>query len=90
MGRQKGDGRGRLGGRQKGTPNKSRAPLGEWILGVVDRNRSKFEKDLAMMTAQERLKILANLIAVAARNGGGVTAENKADKEMEEGENAVR
>ena len=69
MGRLKNDGRGRLGGRTKGTANKPLAPLNEWVLGMVNRNRSRFEKDVETLTPQDRAKVFANLIAVSAQVG---------------------
>ena len=45
MTRQKNDGRGRLGGRQKGTPNKVTATLREWVADLLDRNRERIEED---------------------------------------------
>lgn len=74
MGRHKNDGLGRLGGRQKGTTNKPPVPLNEWVLGMVNRNRSRFEKDVETLTPQERAKVFANLIAVSAQ---ATTAEAK-------------
>ena len=67
MGRLKNDGRGRLGGRTKGTANKPLAPLNDWVLGMVNRNRSRFEKDVETLTPQERAKVFANLIAISAQ-----------------------
>lgn len=67
MPRLKNDGRGRMGGRAKGTPNKPLEPLNEWVLGMVNRNRSRFEKDVETLTPQERAKVFANLIAVSAQ-----------------------
>ena len=67
MGRLKNDGRGRLGGRSKGTTNKPPVPLNEWVLSMVNKNRSRFEKDLETLTPQERAKVFANLIAVSAQ-----------------------
>lgn len=75
MGRHKNDGLGRLGGRVKGTPNKPLAPLNEWVLGMVNRNRARFEKDLETLTPQERAKVFANLIAVSAQGTQAPTAE---------------
>lgn len=81
MPRLKNDGRGRLGGRVKGTPNKQPAPLNEWVLGMVNRNRARFEKDVETLTPQERAKVFANLIAATAQGAqqpptaGGVAAE---------------
>ncbi len=62
MSRQANDGRGRLGGRAKGTPNKSPEPLDKWLRGLVDRNRSKFESDLKECSPQERAAILSRII----------------------------
>ena len=67
MARLKNDGRGRLGGRVKGTPNKPPVPLNEWVLGMVNRNRARFEKDVETLTPQERAKVFANLIAATAQ-----------------------
>lgn len=67
MGRLKNDGRGRLGGRTKGTANKPLAPLNEWVLTMVNRNRARFEKDVETLTPQERAKVFANLIAISAQ-----------------------
>ena len=75
MGRQKNDGRGRLGGRQKGTPNKPQIPLSEWVLKMVNGNRSRFEKDLETLTPQDRAKVMANLIAVSASAAAQEVAE---------------
>lgn len=73
MGRLKNDGRGRLGGRTKGTTNKPLAPLNEWVLGMVNRNRSRFEKDLETLTPQERAKVFSNLIAISAQGAQAPT-----------------
>lgn len=63
MGRTKNDGRGRIGGRAKGTPNKPIEPLNEWAAGVINRNRARFEKDLDEMEPAQRAGVLATLIA---------------------------
>lgn len=67
MGRTKNDGRGRIGGRAKGTPNKPIEPLNEWAAGVINRNRARFEKDLDEMEPAQRAGVLATLIAGTAR-----------------------
>ena len=63
MGRTKNDGRGRIGGRAKGTPNKPLEPLTEWAAGVINRNRARFEADLDAMEPAQRAGVLATLIA---------------------------
>ena len=62
MGRMKNDGRGRIGGRAKGTPNRPAEPLKSWITGVINRNRARFEADLEAMQPAERAGVLAALI----------------------------
>lgn len=61
MGRKANDGRGRLGGRKKGTPNKSTSDLKNWLSGVLNDNRNQFEKDLKDLLPEERIKVLSGL-----------------------------
>lgn len=75
MGRQTNDGRGRMGGRVKGTKNKQLETLNEWITGVIDRNRKRFEKDLEEMEPAQRAGVLATLIAAAPQQVGTSTPE---------------
>lgn len=60
MARQANDGRGRMGGRAKGTGNK---PLNEWVSGFIKRNRAQFENDFKTLSPQERAAVMATLIA---------------------------
>lgn len=60
--RKKNDGRGRLGGRQKGTPNKVTASMREWIAKVLDDNKERFVSDLLSLNPKDRLTILTRLI----------------------------
>lgn len=62
MARQKNDGRGRLGGRAKGTPNKANSNLKAWIQALIDKNREQVERDLEAIDPAERLKIITSLI----------------------------
>lgn len=66
MGRTKNDGKGRLGGRTKGTPNKPAAPLTVWALNVVNKNRAQLEKDLPGLSPDVRAGVLASLATIAA------------------------
>lgn len=63
MGRKANDGRGRIGGRAKGTKNKPTEPVGEWVAGLINRRRAQFERDLDALTPQERADVLGRLIA---------------------------
>lgn len=69
MGRMKNDGRGRIGGRAKGTPNRPAEPLSSWITGVINRNRARFEADLEAMQPAERAGVLAALIVNQTAGG---------------------
>jgi len=58
MARQKNDGKGRIGGRQSGTPNKVTASVKEWLSTLIDKNRKQIEKDIKQLESKERLQIL--------------------------------
>ena len=73
MGRLTNDGRGRIGGRAKGTKNKPRKALADWAASLIDRRRAQFEKDLDTLTPQERVSVLGPIIAAAV--GGGSAAQ---------------
>lgn len=62
MSRQKNDGRGRLGGRTKGTPNKVSITLKEFIANLIDDNRAQIIQDLKILDAKERLQMLERLM----------------------------
>lgn len=65
MGRLPNDGRGRLGGRAKGTPNKPKEPLDEWLARIIDKNRRQLEADLDEVTPTERALILSQLVSTS-------------------------
>lgn len=62
MARQKNDGRGRLGGRAAGTPNKVSGTLKEWLTSLIDKNRAQIEKDLQDLEPKERLQMIEKLM----------------------------
>ena len=66
MPRKANDGRGRLGGRSKGTQNKTQVSVTEWIGSLIRRRRKQYEKDLDSLTPFERAKILTDLIRCTA------------------------
>lgn len=64
MGRQKNDGRGRLGGRAKGTPNKATATIRDWLEGLLAGKMADVEADIkALKTPYERLKMFERLLS---------------------------
>ena len=63
MGRQVGDGKGRLGGRAKGTPNRVTQTLKEFVRSLIDDNREQFRADMQALEPRERLSIMEKLLA---------------------------
>lgn len=61
-GRKKDDGRGRLGGRTAGTPNKVTGTVKEWIASLIHKNREQMELDLAQLEPKDRLLIFERLM----------------------------
>lgn len=62
MARKKNDGRGRMGGRQKGTPNKVTSTLKDWLEALINDNRKQITEDLKIISPAQRLKILERLL----------------------------
>lgn len=62
MARQKNDGRGRLGGRAAGTPNKVTGTLKNWITDLINCNRLQIEKDLKRLDPKDRLMFLEKMM----------------------------
>ena len=63
MGRKPNDGRGRLGGRAKGTKNKPATPVTEWVGNLLNKYRADFEHAL---TTEQAPQIYATLTLAAA------------------------
>lgn len=80
MTRQTNDGRGRLGGRQKGTPNKVTANAKEWLSKLIDKNRRQMERDLKALEPKERLQILERLMQYVVPKQQAVSAKIDFDK----------
>lgn len=62
MARQKNDGKGRMGGRQKGTPNKVTASVKDWLSELIDKNRGQIEADIKGLEPKDRLQVLEKLM----------------------------
>lgn len=63
MARQKNDGKGRMGGRQKGTPNKAGESQKEWIRRFLADNREQIAEDWKKLSPSERWKYYEKLTA---------------------------
>lgn len=75
MGRQKDDGKGRMGGRQKGTPNKVTATVKEWLSQLIDKNRRQMERDIKILEPKDRLQVLEKLMQYVVPKQQAVQAE---------------
>lgn len=62
MARQKNDGKGRMGGRAKGTPNKITGTLKEWLNNLLDENREQIGQDLKALSPKDRLIMFEKLL----------------------------
>lgn len=62
MARQKNDGKGRIGGRAKGTPNKITSTFREYLTALLNENRKQIEADLKALDPKERLLLLEKLM----------------------------
>ena len=83
-GRKKDDGRGRLGGRAAGTPNKVTGTVKEWIASLIDKNREQMELDLAQLEPKDRLLILERLMqyVVPKQQAVGIESQTPIAKPM--------
>ncbi len=76
MGRKKDDGRGRLGGRAKGTPNKDNAVIKEWISQLISNNMEQMEQDLQELEPKERLSMLEKMMGYVVPKQAAIQAES--------------
>lgn len=62
MSRQKNDGKGRLGGRAKGTPNKTTGDLRKWVSEILDNGKDKFMESLDKLEPAEYIRVFTGLL----------------------------
>lgn len=74
MARQKNDGRGRLGGRAKGTPNKTTSSIRDWLTKLVNKNKRQIQQDLDALDPKSRLEALAKFLPYIAPKQQAVAA----------------
>lgn len=81
MARQKNDGRGRLGGRAKGTPNKATASLKEWVNLIIDQNREKFDVEMNKLNSTEFVKAFLTLLGYSIPKQQAVNIQTQIEAE---------
>jgi uncharacterized protein (UPF0305 family) len=89
MARQKNDGKGRIGGRQKGTPNKVTASVKDWLSHVIDKNRRQMERDIKALEPKDRLQMLEKLMQYVVPKQQAVNANVDFGKLSDEQLNAL-
>ena len=83
VGRKKNDGRGRLGGRAKGTPNKADKDLKTWVAGILERGRDKFEENLNNVTPEDYIKTFMGLLNYSIPKLTNVSPKEMLDAEYQ-------
>ncbi len=81
MGRLKNDGKGRLGGRAKGTPNKATTDLKTWVSDILDNGRDKFIESLEQLEPSEYIKVFTGLLNYALPKQAPTTPDDILEKE---------
>lgn len=84
MARQKKDGRGRLGGRKAGTPNKVTGTLKDFISEIIDENREQIRKDLKVLKAKDRLFVIERFMQYTLPKQQSIKGELLIDKLTDE------
>ena len=82
MGRTKNDGKGRLGGRAKGTPNKVTADLKSWIHTILDDGRERFAEYLSLLEPSEYIRTYTGLLNYVMPKQQAATPEQQAEAQI--------
>ncbi len=77
MGRIKNDGRGRLGGRAKGTPNKTTGTIKVWLTDLLTKNKKQIVEDLQQVAPQERLRFFTGLLQYIVPKQQSISVEDE-------------
>ncbi len=81
MARQRNDGKGRIGGRGKGTPNKITSDLKGWVAQILDGGRERFEASLNGLEPQEYIRVYTGLLNYVLPKQAPVSPESLIEKE---------
>ncbi len=84
MARQRNDGRGRLGGRKAGTPNKTTKEAKAWISDILTNGRERFEQSLQQVTPEEYIKTYMGLLPYVTPKMQAVTLEATLEAEYKQ------
>ena len=83
MARQKNDGKGRLCGRVKGTPNKATTDLNTWVASILDGGRDRFIESLDGLEPSEYIRVFTGLLNYVLPKQAPTSPDNVLEKEKE-------
>ncbi|NDV82227.1 hypothetical protein [Bacteroides sp. 51] len=83
MARNKNDGKGRIGGRGKGTPNKVTTDLKTWISTILDNGREQFVLDMGLLEPAERIRVYTSLVNYVLPKQQAVNVQNQVEAEYD-------
>ena len=81
MSRTKNDGRGRLGGREKGTPNKITADMKTWIAEILNDGRGRFMECLNDLESSEYIRVYTSLLNYVIPKQQAISGESGKDSQ---------
>ncbi len=81
MARPKNDGKGRIGGRGKGTPNKVTTDLKEWVTMILEGGKDKFEQAMDSLEPQEYVRVFTGLLNFVLPKQAPINPESLIEKE---------
>lgn len=84
MARPKNDGRGRIGGRKKGTPNKATSDLRENIKQLIEANWENVQSDLSALEPKDRLAFIEKLLRYVVPQESKITQEGETSELLEQ------
>lgn len=83
MARQKNDGKGRMGGRAKGTPNRATTDIKTWVASILNDGRDKFIESLEKLEPSEYIRVFTGLLNYALPKQAPTTPDDVLRKEKE-------
>lgn len=81
MSRIKNDGKGRLGGRAKGTPNKITSDVRQWVASILDGGRERFADSLNNLDSLEFVRVYSSLLNYVLPKQAPTTPDDVLEKE---------
>lgn len=84
MAREKNDGKGRLGGRSKGTPNKATADIKQWVASILEDGRDKFMQSMEMLEPSEYVRVFSGLLNYVVPKQQAISMEAKLEAEIKQ------